>query len=149
MDNFKFWQTWLFVVSLAIIAFGFVLAFFNQTAVFDLLFNNRIDPAFWPATTPVTADVKLFQQWAYGVLGAMCIGWGIFMAFVAYRLFRAKEKWAWNCFALGITAWFVVDTAISLYFGVTFNAAFNIVLFVAVGLPLVFTRKDFVEPSRS
>jgi hypothetical protein len=40
----------------------------------------------------------------------------------------------------------VGDTAISLYFGVTFNAAFNLVLFLAVGLPLMATRKYFVEP---
>jgi hypothetical protein len=99
MDTFKLWQTWLFVVSLAITVFGIVLAFFNQTAVFDLLFNNHINPAFW-AATPISPDVKLFQQWIYGVLGAMCIGWGVFMAFVAHHPFRAKEKWAWNCFAL-------------------------------------------------
>ncbi|HLG22546.1 MAG TPA: hypothetical protein VI382_07000 [Candidatus Manganitrophaceae bacterium] len=65
------------------------------------------------------------------------------MAFIAYYPFRAKETWSWNCIALGVAVWFIVDTAISLYFKVGFNALFNTLFLICIGLPLLFTRKQF------
>jgi hypothetical protein len=140
--KFKFWQRWLFGVSLVLIVFGLALAFFNQTATFDLLFNDRINPMFWGGKD-ATADVAAFQGWIYGVLGATVAGWGITMAFIARYPFARREKWAWDCLATGLLVWFVADTALSLRFGVIFNALFNLLLFVAAGLPLAFTRGAF------
>ena len=139
---FFFWRKWLFVVSIIFVVFGLALAFFNQSPFFDFLFNNQINPTFWGSSS-VPHDAELFQQWVYGVLRAMLSGWGIFMAFIAYYPFRAKEKWSWNCIALGVAVWFIVDTAISLYFKVGFNALFNTLFLISIGLPLLFTRKQF------
>jgi len=122
--------------------FGLVLAFFNQTALFDLIFNNQVNPVFWGVKN-VPETVGSFQAWIYGVLGATVSGWGIFMAFIAHYPFKERRRWAWNCMATGFTLWFLADTAISLTFNVQFNAIFNIVLFVALGTPLLFTRKKF------
>ncbi|VAW40610.1 hypothetical protein MNBD_CHLOROFLEXI01-4485, partial [hydrothermal vent metagenome] len=49
------------------------------------------------------------------MLGTTVAGWGIFMAFLAQYPFKAREKWVWNCFAVGITVWYITDTAISAY----------------------------------
>ncbi len=67
------------------------------------------------------------------------------MMFLALHPFKAREKWAWNCFAFGISTWFVADTAISIFYGVTFNALFNTILFFLIGMPLIFTRKYFAK----
>lgn len=144
MDSFSFWQRWLLVVSLVIVAFGLLLALFNQTPVFDFLFNNQINPVFW-GTEPLAAQAVMFQKWIYGVLGATVTGWGVAIAFIAHHPFRRKERWAWNCLATGMLVWFIADTSISLYFKVVFNAAFNILLLVAIFLPLLFTRRYFVN----
>jgi len=40
--------------------------------------------------------------------------------------------------------WFGLDTGISWQYGVTFNVFFNIVVVLATGMPLIFTRKAFV-----
>lgn len=142
VGGFEFWRRWLEVASWALAAFGLALAFFNQTAPFDLAFNDRIDPAFWPAGA-VPSEARTFQQWAYGVLGSVLSGWAVFMAFLARHAFPLKQAWAWRCFVLGTGLWFAVDTALSLYFGVRFNALFNVLLLVALGIPLVSTRKHF------
>jgi hypothetical protein len=36
-DRFLFWQRWLVMLGLIIVAFGVFMAIFNQTAIFDLL----------------------------------------------------------------------------------------------------------------
>lgn len=144
MNGFSFWQRWLFGVSLLITAFGLLLVFFNQTPVFDLLFNRQVNPVFWGAED-IADSALTFQKWIYGVLGATVAGWGAVMAFIAHHPFRRKEKWAWNCLATGMLVWFIADTSVSLYFKVVFNAAFNVLLLVAVFLPLLFTRRHFLR----
>ena len=141
--SFNFWQKWLFFVGIYLAGFGLVLAFFNQTSAMDFVFNNQINPVFWPE--PAMSEKGLsFQSWVYGVLGATVSGWGVFIAFLAYYPFRAHEKWAWNCIATAITIWFVTDTAVSVSYHVTFNVVFNVILLIFIGLPLLFTRKSFV-----
>jgi hypothetical protein len=146
VTSFVFWQRWLLVLGGIVIAFGLGMALLNATPLFDL-FNRQIDPAFW-GVQPLPGQALAFRGWAYGVLGATTAGWGVFIAFLAQVPFRRRERWAWNCVALGILVWYVPDTLISLSFGVLFNAFFNTLLLALVLLPLIFTRKDF-EPATS
>jgi hypothetical protein len=143
MDDkqFAFWQRWLVAVSVIVVVFGLFMAFFNRTPLFDL-FNQGVNPAFWGSGAP-PVEVGLFQRWAYGVLGATMAGWGLTLLFLARQAFRRRERWAWNAILAGILLWFVVDESISLTSGVYFNAAFNLVFLVLVGLPLIFTRRHF------
>ena len=143
MSKFSFWQRWLLVVGLVIAAFGLVMAFLNGTAVFEL-FNRQIDPVFWGAGDMPEAAAR-FRQWAYGAWGATVAGWGIFVVFIAHYPFRHRERWTWNCLIAGLLVWYLADTAISLYFKVYFNAAFNTLLLILVTLPLACTRKRFLE----
>jgi hypothetical protein len=43
----------------------------------------------------------------------------------------------------GLLLWYLIDTPISLYFGVVFNAVFNTILLALMVPPLVFTRRHF------
>jgi hypothetical protein len=141
MSNFLFWQRWLFVVGIGIVVFGILMAVFSGSPLFDL-FNRQIDPAFW-AREQALGTILRFQHWIYGVWGATIAGWGVFLAFIVHFPFRNKEKWAKNCLILGLLVWFVLDTSLSLFYKVYFNAAFNTVLLILAGLPIVFTRKEF------
>lgn len=143
MERFSFWQRWLFVVSLIITAFGAMMAFLNGTVLFEP-FNSQTNAAFWD-TEDIGNVVKEFQHWIYGVLGSAMVSWGILLAFITHYPFGKKEKWSWNCLVLGLLIWFLIDTPISLYFKVYFNAAFNTVLLVSVLLPLVLTRQYFTQ----
>ncbi len=142
MAGFQFWQKWLFVVGLIVTAFGAFMAFLNSTAAFDLL-NVHYNLVFWGSKS-VSGGTKAFQQWIYGAWGGTVVGWGILVAFMAHYPFKAREKWAWTALFTAMLVWFVVDTGISLYFRVYVNAILNAVLFMAIMLPLVFTRRYFV-----
>lgn len=142
MGSFSFWRAWLVAVSWAFVVFGLALAFFNQTTLFNALFNDRVNPAFWPGSA-IPPEARTFQQWVYGVLGAVLAGWSIFMAFLAQHALPLKQLWAWRCFVLGIVVWFLVDTSLSVYFGVGFNVLFNVLVLLAVGVPPGVVRKEF------
>ncbi len=139
MDRFNFWQRWLFLIGIVIVSFGIFMAIFNQTAIFGL-FNNQIDPVFW-GSTPIPEAFTQFQGWVYGVLGSTMAGWGIMLLFIIQYPFRQREKWAWNAIAISLGFWYLLDTGISLYFGVNFNAVFNTLLLVFLIPPLLGTRK--------
>lgn len=141
MSSFSFWQRWLFVVGIIIVIFGILMALVSGTPLFDL-FNRQIDPAFW-GTNSVGDAAQQFQQWIYGVWGATIAGWGIFVTYVARYPFNKKERWAWNCLVLGLLVWFILDTWLSVFYKVYFNAVFNTVLLVLTMLPIVCTRKHF------
>lgn len=141
MDRFKFWQRWFFVLGVMIVVFGVFMAIFNQTSIFNF-FNNQINPVFWQAVS-FTEDTAQFQGWIYGVLGATMAGWGLMFIFIVQNPFQARQQWAWAAIAFSLGFWYLLDTAISLYFGVTFNAIFNTLLIGLVMLPLIRTRKYF------
>ena len=120
MNKFSICVLWLKVVSIMFALFGMVVALFNQTAIFQIAFNNHINPVFWQDSILLT-ETLYFQQQIYGLLGATCVMVGILAFFIVKNAFAKQEKWAWNCLFFGILAWFIIDEPISLYFHVYFN----------------------------
>lgn len=142
MDKFRLSVLWLKIVSILFAVFGAILALLNQTVIFNVAFNHQINPVFW-TDSELTTETIFFQRWIYGLLGATCLMVGILIFFIVKNSFARNEKWAWNCLFIGLIAWFIIDTPISIYFRVYFNVVFNIVLFLAVLLPLILTKKEF------
>ena len=134
MEKFLFWQRWLFVVSLLITLFGVAMTFLNSTEFFDL-FNRQIDPVFWGSQN-ITGEAKNFQRWVYGVWGATIAGWGVMLGFIAYSPFRKREAWSWKCPVAGLAVWYLLDSGISIYFKVYFNAFFKTGLLILAAFPL-------------
>jgi hypothetical protein len=148
MSNFNFWQKWLLVVSILIIAFGLGLAVLNRTPIFFTLFDRPINPIFWNSGG-LPSGVNEFQGWVYGVLGSTMAGWGIFFAYITHIPFKRRERWTWNCLLIGMLVWYIADTAISLRYNVIFNALFNTVILLLVILPLIFTYKYFTVSQKN
>ncbi len=121
------------------------LVFLYPAPLFDI-FRAQIDPVLW-GVGELTGGTALFQQWIYGVLGATMAGWGVCLAFIAAAPFKRKEKWAWNCLALAVSLWFVVDTFLSWRCGALFNVIFNVLIFLAALVPLLLSRKSFLIPN--
>jgi hypothetical protein len=137
-------QRWLVALGVIIVMFGVALAFLYSTPLFDI-FRTQIDPVFGGAGE-LTGGTVLFQQWIYGVLGATMAGWGVCIAFIAAVPFKRKEKWAWNCLAIAVSLWFVIDTFLSWRFGALFNVVFNTLIYFAALVPLLLSRKYFLIP---
>ena len=141
MKSFIFWQRWLLIVGIILSVFGIMMALLSGTPLFDL-FNRQIDPTFWKARNRGWRNQAVPGLDLRG-LGATIAGWGIFMGFIVPYPFNRKERWSWNCLVLGLLAWFILDTSLSAIHKVYFNVAFNTILSVLVGLPLLFTKRDF------
>lgn len=146
MRLFEFWQRWLLTVGCLLVVFGALLAFLNQTWIFNAILHP-IDVIFWPDGDKPSTIIP-FQAWIYGVLGMTVAGWGVFVIFLAQYPFKQRERWVWNCLFVGITLWFVADSAISAYFGVFFNVVFNAVLAGLMYLPLLATWTPFGSGGR-
>ena len=141
MERLNFWHRWLYIVAIIIVMFGIFMAIFNQSPWFNL-FNEQIEPIFWGEAERPVAYAQ-FQGWVYGVLGSTMAGWGLMLFFIIRYPFRQREKWAWNAIAVSLGFWYLLDTVISLYFGVNFNAVFNTLLLVIITPPLIATRNQF------
>ncbi|MCP4899483.1 MAG: hypothetical protein GY906_21160 [bacterium] len=144
MKSHLFWSRWLECVGWTLVVLGLGLAFFNQSYLFDAALNRQIDPAFW-ADADIPDEAKRMQAWIYGVLGATVSGWGVLVAFISRTAFRQRQRWSWTCLLLAITLWYLVDTGVSVAFGVYFNAAFNTVVAASAYIPLMATSKAFAD----
>ncbi len=140
--SFKFWQKWLLVSGIIVSVFGLSMVLNINSE----RFNSLIDPVFWGNETP-NIQVRNFQQWVYGVLGATMVGWGILIAFIAAIPFKKKEKWSRNCILIGILSWYILDTFISLKANVEFNAIGNTILAIIILMPIFFTVTKFRKTS--
>ena len=130
-------------MSIYVTVFGFVLAFFGQSAPMDWAFNDMVDAMFWSGTP--SPETMRYQAWVYGVLGGCMIGWGVCLIFLTWYPFANRESWAWSCIAVAMTIWFVVDTSLSLYHGAAFNAGFNLLFYLLFAVPLAFTHRYFFQ----
>jgi hypothetical protein len=135
----RLWDRWLLAESISLIGLGLFVAFGHQTALFDAILGRSVAAAFWQGQTP--AGLANFQAFIYGVLGMSIVGWGLTLVAIARNAFLRRERWAWVGIAIAITAWFVPDTAISVYHGVWVNVALNCVLAAGFYLPLLGTRR--------
>jgi hypothetical protein len=140
MNKFKFWHNWLLILASIITGGGLLMVILCQTPIYNdfnkFIFNIiNLQPDF-------TIQPKLFV-WIYSVLGATMAGWGLFIWFVVKNAFRKKEKWSWFALLISSCVWFIPDTTISEICGAYLNVYSNCLLFLALIIPLWFTRYEF------
>lgn len=145
--SFNFWYRWIITASFLIFVLGLGIIVTNYTSLFDNLFTTQVNQIFWNTQT-VPAETKAFEQFAYGLMGAMMIGWGIMMTYVASHPFRKQEQWAWHCFTWSVVFWFITDVTVSLYHQVHINAIIDVILVLLFIIPLFFSKKYFFHWSR-
>jgi hypothetical protein len=126
-----------------IIVFGGVIALLSWTPLFTI-FNGLVNSTFWPRSGP-DAGAQAFMLWAYGMLGATMVGWGIFLAYIVRYPLAKKERWARDCIAIGVAVWFLIDTSMSVWMQAYFNVAINVLLVFLVAVPLLATKDLFIK----
>ncbi|MBN2176067.1 MAG: hypothetical protein JW722_00240 [Demequinaceae bacterium] len=135
----SFWASWLVTVAGVATAFGAFIALGNQTPAFDVI-DGWFNTPFWGDVDP-DAMVADFQSWAYSVMGAAMLGLAVLIGGVAHVAIRRGERWGWWTVAGAIGGWYALDTGASALGGVWPNVVFNSVFFLAIVVPLWFTRK--------
>ena len=108
---------WFSAVSLILILFGVLYAFFGL------------------AILPVQRDVLL--RWESALYGAIMMGWGTTL-FLAGRLaFQRTDIDLMKTLLYGIAVWLVVEALFSAYLGVWFNVAVDIGVLALFSIPLI------------
>jgi hypothetical protein len=136
----RFWWQWLVVVTVLITLFG--LSMVLMPSIIRQLFSVVIlssPEAIDSFGDPAVAYLTLTQ----GVLGAVMFGWGIALLFVLFGSFRRGLKEGWLTVAVSVAAWFISDTAFSLWTGFWQNAALNTIFLLAFAVPLLTTYPSF------
>jgi hypothetical protein len=132
-----FWKTWLTLSCLGAGIFGLVLyvaGFPAATGPTDQFLRLIGNP--WPA------EAGKHLHFAFGLMGAITIGWMItlYTLFrVAWTLDAAAARPLWRGAALAIAVWYVIDSYISIATGFPLNAVSNTVLAAAMLLPIWLT----------
>lgn len=123
-------------------AFAAAMAFAREVAPISDLMAALLGAFFADGKVPAVAE--RFVDFILGLVAAVMMAWAALCAFVASGPLRAGRRRARVALAVSACAWFAVDEAFSVAFGVWINVAGNLALFLWFLLPLAFveTAKD-------
>ncbi len=137
-----FWVRWLFAVTFGVMAFGLFLVMapgFTRQGFSLLVYadTGRI--------VAFGADAVAYIALVHAVLGGVMFGWGVALLLVVRGLFARGAREGWQIIAISVAAWFVPDTAFSLWSGFWQNAVLNVAFLILFAVPLVATYRVFHE----
>ncbi len=141
----RFWSLWVLVLGGLVIAAGLAFAF--------------VVPRFFPGIQDVFHDSfgagtlaeslgkndRRHVDWLYGVLGGVMVGWGVMLAALAYRTLTEDSEWIWNTMLTSVVSWYVVDSWISLSYGVVPNILVNTAILLLAVVPVVMRRRRSIS----
>jgi len=131
------WIKWLSATAWAVTVFGLCLVAIPGLTLqaFSLLVysNPRQIAGFG-------VEAANYISLAHAVLGGVMVGWGVAIYLVVRNLFAQGYRIGWQIIAVSATAWFVPDTAYSLWSGFWQNAVLNAVFFSLFVVPLWATK---------
>ena len=132
------WVRWLAVVSIGVMLFGLVLVVAPTTArqAFSLLVYGDAQ-----RISSFRDEAVKYIALAHAVLGSVMFGWGLALLFVVRGLFARGSRLGWQIIVFSIVAWFVPDTAFSLWSGFWQNAMLNLAIILLFSVPLVATYR--------
>lgn len=140
--RFNFWQKWLTYANILTIVVGILVAFAGNTFFFEL--HNSYTKNIFLGGNEFPANILEFKNWLFGIIGATIVGFHLLMVMISENAFKKKEPWAYKTMWYGLLSWFVIDSAISIFYGAIYNVILiNIIALILIGLPLVMTRNEF------
>ena len=140
-DRFKLWRLVLLIGFGLQVALGYSVVFGYRTALWSI-HRTGMAEALWGLPDLPEIAVPIVDQLC-AMLGATLSCWAVAMLFVVHGPFARREPWAWWCVLASTLAWGVVDTAMSVYHGVTINVLFNMMPLVMICVPLAATWRAF------
>jgi hypothetical protein len=141
MVHFNFWRGYLLVISYTLIAMGIYIVFLKNTFLF-LPINQAIDSVFW-TNELISEGTKDFKTFIYTFSGVYVLLWGVNLFFIMKYAFKPGNKWAWVSVLTTVLIWFFIMFPFSIIYKVYLNAFTDLLYFVILILPLIFTRKHF------
>jgi len=91
----------------------------------------------------LSAEMLVYNQWVWGMLGAVISAWAVCMLLIAIYPFNKREKWAWYSIGGSLTIAFILDVGISIYFKFYAEVILALIWFISGILPVAGTYKFF------
>jgi len=113
--------TWFSVVSLLLVLWGAVFAFFGLRVL------------------PVDRNVLL--PWESALYGAIMMGWGTTLLLIGRVALRRNDPELTKPLLVGIAVWLLVEAAFSARFGVWFNVGVDVAVLLLFSVPLVASMR--------
>jgi hypothetical protein len=143
-NRFKLWFDVLLWANYLMLLMGLFVAFAGNSWIFDM-HKDGIYQVF-NLGEPLGGEILDLKNWLFGIIGATMIGFNVLAIFIIRFALIKKEIWAWNALFYGIIVWFVVDSAISIYYSAYFNIYWiNLPALLIFLVPLHFIRKTIVK----
>lgn len=132
-----FWTRWLKAWSLVLVAFGSIFTVIDFPLIgrpARLFYQLAFLPASVesPSITPALAT-------ANGVMGAVLMGWGLFLYLAVDPMIRDDAALLRRAIALALTVWYVFDTMTSWRCQAFGNVVANTIVYLVFMLPVLAT----------
>jgi hypothetical protein len=114
----KILTAWFCVVSIILVLWGIIFAFFGLGIL------------------PIT-NKEILLAWGSAIYGAIMIGWGTSLVLIGRIAFRRNDAELMRIMLFGITLWLVVEASFSVYHAVWFNVGVDMAVMGLFGFPLV------------
>lgn len=134
------WWRWLVVAtaSVMLLGAGMVLAPEAIRQFYGLLLYSSTEHI-----AQFGAGATSYAGLMHAVIGALMLGWGTTLFLMVLGPFRRGSREAWQTLLISIVAWFVPDTAFSLWSGFWPNALLNLLTAMLFVIPLAATYRAF------
>ena len=143
-ERFIFWQKWLTWANVLTALVGVLVALAGNSMFFRLHNEYTIEVFF--RNQEFTPEVLAFKNWLFGIIGGTIVGFHLLMIFISEHAYKRREPWSFWAMCTGLLSWFLIDSAISWYYGAIHNIVLiNGVALILIGLPLLMTREVFVQ----
>ena len=133
-DMSAFWRTWLNSWAWVVIVFGLVLAGGGLDAT-----DTAAEAAFAIVGGGAPLEWTPHLRFSVALMGAVTMGWGVtYLAlFMAAHRLGADAAPVWRLAMIGMVAWFVIDSALSVATGFWMNAVSNTGLAIGYLVPVL------------
>jgi hypothetical protein len=133
-DMSAFWRTWLNAWAWVVIVFGLVLAGGGLDAT-----DTVAEAAFAIVGGGAPLEWTPHLRFSVALMGAVTMGWGVtYLAlFMAAHRLGADAAPVWRLAMIGMVAWFVIDSALSVATGFWMNAVSNTGLAIGCLVPVL------------
>lgn len=130
-------------ISVLMTVTGIYITYFNKTGLYEP-FRKIFDPVFWQSGE-ISEGTSNFKGFIYSFSGTFLMLWGINSFFIVKYAFKPENKWAWNSLLITTLVWFLTMVNYSFYYKFYVNAIGDIIYFVILMFPLLFTRRYFLS----
>ena len=133
---------WLLLVGLGHVALGIVLAFSAHLPITQPYFAYLYASV---AATPPPDEFQTLLRTMVGLFGPTVASWGLLFSVLVFLYREHGHRQIKPAIFAALLVWCLLDSTISLYFGLLWHAYLNTAAVLSIAIPLVFLQPCILE----